>query len=171
MIYYSIFNNKIAPFEYFYNDEKIIYCNWITNKKTYQKNEYIQKKWDYLEHQLNAYFKGELIKFDINFQIENKSDFFNNVIKEMINIPYGKFSTYNDIAKKLGKPGGSRAVGQACRRNPIPVIIPCHRVTASDGIGGYSGKNFDSIELTIKKKLLSLEGVINYEEAKQLSLF
>ena len=68
-------------------------------------------------------------------------------------IPYGAVRNYGDIARAVGQPGAARAVGQANGCNPLPIVIPCHRVIASDGtIGGYSGG------LAIKHRLLALEG-------------
>ena len=68
-------------------------------------------------------------------------------------IPFGDVTHYGDLARRIGKPGASRAVGQANGANPIPIVIPCHRVIASDGtIGGYSGG------LATKMRLLALEG-------------
>ncbi|MBN2503327.1 MAG: MGMT family protein, partial [Anaerolineales bacterium] len=69
----------------------------------------------------------------------------------------GQVATYSEIAKTIGKPKASRAVGQALRRNPIPIVIPCHRVIASDGtLGGYAGVMGDKRKI----KLLKLEGVM-----------
>jgi O-6-methylguanine DNA methyltransferase len=76
------------------------------------------------------------------------------VWREIARIPKGEVRSYARIAKILRKPGAARAVGQACGRNPIPLVIPCHRVVATDGrIGGFTGG------LDIKRKLLALEGV------------
>ena len=75
------------------------------------------------------------------------------VWREIRKIPRGEVRSYGRIAKALRCPGAARAVGQACGRNPIPLVIPCHRVVSSDGsIGGFSGA------LTIKRRLLELEG-------------
>lgn len=74
-----------------------------------------------------------------------------NAIKE---IPYGETRTYKWIAEKIGRPGASRAVGAACGANPLPLVIPCHRVVASKGLGGFSPG------LRLKKKLLRLERII-----------
>ena len=81
-----------------------------------------------------------------NFQV--------SVWKEISKIPYGETRTYKEIAKLLGKPNSSRAVANACGKNPFPLDIPCHRVIRSDGkIGGYSGKG----GVETKEKLLMLE--------------
>jgi O-6-methylguanine DNA methyltransferase len=75
------------------------------------------------------------------------------VWREIRKIPRGEVRSYARIAKALRRPGAARAVGQACGRNPLPLVIPCHRVVASDGrIGGFSGS------LQIKRRLLELEG-------------
>ena len=66
-------------------------------------------------------------------------------------IPNGKTKTYKEIAKEIGRPGAWRAVGSALHKNPLPIIIPCHRVIASDGLGGYS------LGLQLKKLLLALK--------------
>ncbi len=82
------------------------------------------------------------------FQIE--------VWKELSKIPKGEVRTYKQIAKSIGKPKSSRAVANACAKNPYPIVIPCHRVIRSDGtVGGYSGKG----GVKLKKELLKKEGV------------
>ena len=86
-----------------------------------------------------------------------------NVWKEIIKIPKGKIKTYKEIAVILGKPNSSRAVANACGKNPYVPIIPCHRVIRSDGyLGGYSG--IGGIEQ--KKKLLIEEGFFDFKIAK-----
>tara|TARA_B100001093_G_scaffold146517_1_gene139242 strand:- start:548 stop:832 length:285 start_codon:yes stop_codon:yes gene_type:complete len=78
------------------------------------------------------------------------------VWKEISKIPYGETRTYKDLAIAIGKPNSSRAVANACGKNPYPVVIPCHRVIRSDGkIGGYSGVGGEKK----KKELLRLENV------------
>jgi len=79
--------------------------------------------------------------------------FYGKVLQKVRAIPYGKTRTYGEIAAALGNPGAARAVGGANRSNPIPIIIPCHRVVAANGLGGYSGGP------DIKAKLLEHEGV------------
>ena len=79
------------------------------------------------------------------------------VWKEISKIPKGKVRTYKELAKLIGKPKSSRAVANACGKNPYPIKIPCHRVIRSDGgLGGYSGKG----GIKTKKNLLKKEGVI-----------
>ena len=90
-------------------------------------------------HQLEAYFSGERSGFDLELDPEG-SDFEKRVWEKLLLIPYGATTTYGKIARKLGDPGASRAVGLANARNPIAIIIPCHRVIGADGnLTGYAG--------------------------------
>jgi len=86
--------------------------------------------------QLRAYFDGELKNFDLPLQVGG-SDFQRAVCDAMSAIPFGETRTYGDIARDLG--GAAQPVGNACGANPIPVIIPCHRVLGANGLGGFSG--------------------------------
>lgn len=104
-------------------------------------------------HQLDAYFDGSLKVFSLPLDPAGTA-FQKNVWAVMEKIPYGAVRRYGDVAEELSS--GPRAVGGACGKNPIPVIIPCHRIIASDGtLGGYSGQ--DGIDT--KRFLLSLEGI------------
>lgn len=104
--------------------------------------------------QLNAYFYCGLRAFDLPLAPEG-SGFEQAVWREMLHIPYGATRTYGEIARETG--GTARAVGGACGSNPIPVIIPCHRVLAAGGsIGGYSGGG----GIDTKTFLLTLEGAL-----------
>lgn len=101
--------------------------------------------------QLYEYFKGERTAFDIPLHLEG-TDFQKQVWEGLLEIPYGKTISYGKLADQLNSPGGMRAVGAANGQNPIPIIIPCHRVISADGsLGGYTGG------LDIKRKLLDLE--------------
>jgi len=103
--------------------------------------------------QLDAYFDGQLHDFDLPLAPKGTS-FDRQVWRAMQEIPYGCTQSYGDIAHRLH--GIARAVGVACGRNPIPVIIPCHRVLAADGLGGYSGQG----GVDTKAPLLRLEGAL-----------
>ena len=107
--------------------------------------------------QLEAYFAGSLRQFDLPLQLEGTT-FQLKVWDQLQQIPYGQVISYGELACRIGQPGASRAVGGANRRNPIPIIIPCHRVIAANGsLGGYSGNCRGSA--LIKHSLLSLEGL------------
>jgi methylated-DNA-[protein]-cysteine S-methyltransferase len=83
--------------------------------------------------QFLAYCEGKLKGFDLPFDWEGTTDFYQSVWKELLKIPYGKTTTYSAIAELLGNPTASRAVGMANGRNPIAIIVPCHRVIAKSG--------------------------------------
>ena len=100
--------------------------------------------------ELEEYFKGERKKFTIKYKV-NASNFANKVYKEMVRIPYGKTISYSKLASNIGKENAYRAVGTACGKNKLPIIIPCHRVVAKDGLGGFGGG------LDCKRFLLELE--------------
>jgi len=101
--------------------------------------------------QLRAYFSGKLEQFDFSLAPEG-TPFQQRVWKHLCDIPYGKTISYGELARRIGNPSASRAVGLANGSNPIPIIIPCHRVIGSNGkLTGYGGG------LPIKEKLLALE--------------
>jgi methylated-DNA-[protein]-cysteine S-methyltransferase len=87
--------------------------------------------------QLTAYFDHRLTVFDLPLRVGG-SDFQRAVCDAMCAIPFGETRTYGDIARDLGRP--AQPVGNACGANPIPVIIPCHRILGASGLGGFSGK-------------------------------
>lgn len=107
------------------------------------------------EEILDRYFQGEKIAFhQLDFLAPQGTDFQKAVWKILLEIPYGKTTTYGDIATQLGKPNAMRAVGGAVGRNPISIIIPCHRVLAKNhALTGFGGG------LPAKRYLLALEGV------------
>ncbi|SNX53983.1 methylated-DNA--[protein]-cysteine S-methyltransferase [Thermoanaerobacterium sp. RBIITD] len=108
---------------------------------------------DDCKKQLKLYFEGQLKEFNVKLDI-NGSDFQKSVWKELMKIPFGSYATYGEIAKRIGKPNAKRAVGGALNRNPVPIIIPCHRVIGADGsLTGFGGG------LPIKEFLLRHEGI------------
>jgi methylated-DNA-[protein]-cysteine S-methyltransferase len=104
--------------------------------------------------QLAAFFDGRLKDFDLPLSPAGTA-FENRVWQAMQVIPYGETRTYGDLAHATDS--GPRAVGRACGRNPIPIVIPCHRVLARGGLGGYSGDG----GLVTKQRLLALEGALH----------
>jgi methylated-DNA-[protein]-cysteine S-methyltransferase len=104
--------------------------------------------------QLRAYFKKKLTRFNIAFHLDG-TPFQQEVWQSMQKIPYGHTTSYQQLAISVGRPNAVRAVGNATGQNPIPIIIPCHRVILKNGnIGGYSGN------IEIKDWLLAHEGII-----------
>ncbi len=107
--------------------------------------------------ELKEYFNRERKKFTVPLDVLG-TDFQKKVWNELLKIPYGKLMTYKAIAIMLGNENAMRAVGRANSTNHAPIIIPCHRVVASDGrLGGYSGG------VSLKEKLLELEGSLSLE--------
>lgn len=110
--------------------------------------------------ELQAYFAGELTAFTVPLSVQGGSDFERAVWREMTTIPYGETRTYGQIAVAVGEPGAARAVGVACNRNPIPVIVPCHRIVGAGGkLVGFGGG------LDCKRRLLELEARVAFERA------
>lgn len=104
--------------------------------------------------QLKAYFDGKLRTFDLPLAPALGTDFQRRVWRELENIPYGQTISYAELARRIGQPAASRAVGAANGKNPLPIVVPCHRVIGADGtLTGYGGG------LPIKKWLLEHEGV------------
>lgn len=102
-------------------------------------------------NQLQEYFKGDRKVFTVPLKPDG-TDFQRKVWKALTEIPYGQTASYGEIAEKIGKSGGARAVGNANNKNPIAIMIPCHRVIGANGsLTGYAAG------LDIKKKLLDLE--------------
>lgn len=103
--------------------------------------------------QLQAYFNGTLTRFDLPLAPQG-SAFQQRVWAELARVPFGKTCSYAELAKRLGQPGASRAVGMANGRNPLSIVLPCHRIIGgSKKLTGYRGG------LTIKRQLLELEGI------------
>ena len=106
--------------------------------------------------QLAAYFAGELREFSLGLDWSLSSGFHREVLRELaVGVPYGTVVGYGDLARRVGQPGAAQAVGAAMGSNPLPVVVPCHRVVESDGgLGGFGGG------LETKRQLLALEGIL-----------
>ena len=107
--------------------------------------------------QLQKYFKHSATQLDLDITFQG-SPFQKRVWKAMCEIPSGKTLTYGELAKQLGT--SARAIGNACRTNKIPIVIPCHRIVAKTGLGGYMGHR-KGVELDIKQWLLQHEHAID----------
>jgi methylated-DNA-[protein]-cysteine S-methyltransferase len=105
-------------------------------------------------NELREYFAGKRRKFTVRPELAGLSPFSGSVLRACATIPFGMTATYGDIARAIGGPGGARAVGRALGVNPVPVIIPCHRVLASASLGGYSAPG----GVHTKLALLAFEG-------------
>ena len=107
-----------------------------------------------LSRQLQQYAAGKSVRWSVPLDLSTGTTFQQSVWRALRTIPRGETRSYGWVARKVGRPGASRAVGAACGANPIPVIIPCHRVIAGDGsLGGFGGG------LPMKRRLLQIEGV------------
>ncbi len=110
------------------------------------------RNFDRAAYQLEQYFDGTLHDFDLPLDLQLSTAFRRQVQLELGNIGYGQTRSYSQVAEHIGKPKAVRAVGSACATNPLPIVLPCHRVLRSDGsLGGYLGG------LDVKTTLLRLE--------------
>ena len=102
--------------------------------------------------ELAEYFAGSRRVFEVPIRFAEGTPFRQRVWEELRHIPCGEVATYAEVARRIGIPGGARAVGMGCHANPLLIIVPCHRVVAAHGLGGFG------FGLPLKKRLLRLEG-------------
>ena len=150
MINYFCYDTEIGRIKISEKDEKIIGLVF----SDYKKEDEIEKETDAIRKtylQLKEYLSGKRKNFDIEIEMIG-TEFQKKVWKELLNIPYGETRSYKDIAIAIGNEKACRAVGNANNKNPIAIIVPCHRVIGSNGsMTGYAGG------LDIKEKLLKIE--------------
>ena len=153
-MYKKVMNSPVGKIEIIEENEKLIELNIYNEERNEKKNNIIEKDTKLLlevEKQLKEYFEGKRIKFEIPLNPKG-TEFMKKVWKELLNIPYGETRTYKEIAEKIDNSKASRAVGMANNKNPIPIIIPCHRVIGSNNkLVGYA------LGLDMKQYLLDLE--------------
>ena len=114
----------------------------------------IPRRTDIVRRELDEYFAGTRRDFDLEVDLSSAPVFQRQVLRQLALVPFGQVTTYGALAAKVGKPRAARAIGGAMNRNPIPIVLPCHRVIGSNGsLTGYAGG------LDRKAKLLRLEGV------------
>ncbi|MGD9349813.1 MAG: methylated-DNA--[protein]-cysteine S-methyltransferase [Desulfobacterales bacterium] len=135
--YTTCYRSEIGPFEIVGTQKGIITITFNKAPSVMDRNLPACMK-DCLQ-QLEEYFKGRRRKFRVPLLLEG-TDFQKAVWRQLKKIPYGQTASYGDVARAIGRPGAFRAVGNANNKNPVPVIIPCHRVIGSDGkLGGFGG--------------------------------
>jgi methylated-DNA-[protein]-cysteine S-methyltransferase len=107
---------------------------------------------DPVRRELEEYFEGDRREFDFPVDLRGRSEFSRIVLEQLARVPYGEVTTYGSLAARTGRPRAARAVGTIMNRNPIPIVLPCHRVVGSTGsLVGYGGG------LERKRQLLDLE--------------
>ncbi len=112
-------------------------------------------------HAVQAYFDGKVVNFDLPVDSSSFSSFQKRVYRELRKVSYGEVRTYSWLAKKIGSPHATRAVASANARNPVPLIIPCHRIIRKDGgLGGFSAPG----GIRLKWKMLNLEAEFTGEK-------
>jgi methylated-DNA-[protein]-cysteine S-methyltransferase len=110
---------------------------------------------DESRRELTEYFEGSRTRFELPLDLRVAAEFRLRVMNELARVPYGSVTTYGALAAKAGRPAAARAVGTIMNRNPVPIVLPCHRVVGASGsLVGYGGG------LERKEQLLRLEGVI-----------
>jgi O-6-methylguanine DNA methyltransferase len=164
MIYYS--KIKITELKRVFliakNKKGVCEISFSSNEKKFKtslkqkfndKAEYSTVKLKSEIQQLHEYFAGKRKKFSMKLYLKG-TDFQKNVWRAIANIGYGKTASYYDIAKSIKNPNALRAVGTACGKNPLPIVIPCHRIISKyGGIGGFGGG------VSLKKRILLIEKV------------
>ena len=150
MINYFCYDTEIGRIKISEKDEKIIglvFSDYKKENEIEKETELIKKAYT----QLEEYLSGKRTEFDIEIEMIG-TEFQKKVWKELLNIPYGETRSYKDIANVIGNEKACRAVGNANNKNPIAIIVPCHRVVGSNGsMTGYAGG------IDIKEKLLKIE--------------
>jgi methylated-DNA-[protein]-cysteine S-methyltransferase len=113
----------------------------------------VPRRVDRVRRELDEYFEGHRREFELELDLTPVAEFNRRALDELARVPYGQVTTYGALAAKIGRPKAARAIGGAMNRNPIPIVLPCHRVVGADGsLVGYGGG------LDRKTALLELEG-------------
>ena len=151
--YEMVFISPIGPIGVNSSNEHIIKIKFDLNLIEIRPKDLFLKK---VRDQLDLYFKKKLTKFTIPYVLSG-TNYQKRVLKEVANICFGDQKTYSDIAQKINT--HPRPVGNACRENPIQLLIPCHRVIGKNNIGGFSGEDIrvNGDMMVVKKNLLALE--------------
>jgi methylated-DNA-[protein]-cysteine S-methyltransferase len=147
------------------SDEGVVWLDWSSKPERLEKKlknyppvemgAAARRNLERVRREINEYVAGKRKRFTVPVAPEG-TDFQKSVWEALCKIPYGKSMSYGELAKQLGKPGAARAVGSAAGKNPVPIIIPCHRLIPTNcKLGGFSaGEGIED-----KKMLLELEGI------------
>ena len=150
MLYKSELRTPIGTLGLLANKEQLLKLSFKGLKDITEEAKEDKSRFKLIFRELDEYFAGQREQFSVDYLIDT-SPFATRVYKEMVKIPYGSTLSYSELAKKSGSKLAYRAVGTACGKNPLPLIIPCHRVTAVNSLGGFGGG------LDTKRFLLNLE--------------
>lgn len=152
----ATFDSPIGPLEIQVSNSGVMGIHFSRAKKSVQKKSthpILQE----CQKQLVEYFSGKSTRFDLPLDLHG-TGFQKKVWRELVKIPAGKTISYSELAKRIGNPKACRAVGQANNKNPVPLVIPCHRVIGKNGdLVGFAGR------LDIKKWLIAHESHLNCE--------
>jgi methylated-DNA-[protein]-cysteine S-methyltransferase len=168
MTTYTCINTQLGPLMIAESENGIVCISFQNGTSAVKPNP----DWEYREglenettRQLRDYFEGKRQTFDLPLDLQG-TPFQKEVWQALLDIPYGETRTYADQALAIGRPKAVRAVGAANGKNPVPIVVPCHRVIGSDGsLTGYAGG------IEIKRALLALERVHHEQTEGQLSFF
>ena len=126
----TVIDSPIGKIAVFAENEKLIRLDLKTKERA--DSVITEKVLFEAEKQLFEYFSGKRKTFELEYELSG-TEFQKSVWRELLKIPFGKTKNYGEIAKEIGKPKAGRAVGSACNKNPLPIIVPCHRVIGADG--------------------------------------
>ncbi|XJS10701.1 methylated-DNA--[protein]-cysteine S-methyltransferase [Aerococcaceae bacterium WGS1372] len=139
-------DKNFSSLSYYFKDYKLIEANGMDNNQTHWLKQ--------AKEQLEEYMHGEREVFDLPLDLNHGTSFQQAVWNQLLKVPYGQTTTYGDIAQQINNPKAVRAVGGAVGKNPISIIVPCHRIIGKNGsLTGYSGG------LDIKTQLLMIEQI------------
>lgn len=161
-MWHSVFETAFGPFGFVARDQRLV-ATYLPGSRS-PLERVIRKQWpgsderasglDGFRRSVIAYFEGEEVAFDTEVDLGEQPAFHQAVLRACMRIAYGSTFTYAQLATAVGRPGAARAVGTAMARNPMPLIVPCHRVVRSDGgLGGFSSPQ----GVKLKRRMIDLE--------------
>lgn len=164
MIQHATISTRWGPFVCLMSDRGLV-ATFLPTEHVEPIEEVVGRRWPNatptrraavgLGRAITAYFSGQSVTFDVTLDLTGLTEFRQSVLEACRRIPHGQTASYSDLARQVGQPLASRAVGSAMANNPLPLIVPCHRVVRRDGsLGGFSSPDGVSMKL----RMLRLEG-------------